>query len=59
MTEKERDVAGRNPLLLLTATLLAATLEVALPNLQVEAPGTEGESLPGEAIERSSICRCS
>ena len=34
----------------LTALLLAATLEVALPNLQVEVPGAEGESLPGEAI---------
>jgi len=33
---KERDVAGRNPLLLLTAVLLAATLEVALPNLRVD-----------------------
>ena len=43
-------MAGRNPLLLLTATLLAATLEVALPNPQIEVPGAEGESLQGEAI---------
>src|SRR5439155_18669604 len=40
-----RDVAGRNPLLLLTALLLAATLEVALPNLEV--PGAEGGVPPG------------
>jgi len=47
---KERDVASRNPLILLTALLLAATLEVALPNLQVEVPGAEVESLQREAI---------
>ena len=34
----------------LTALLLAATLEVALPNLQVEVPGAEVESLRREAI---------
>ena len=43
-------MASRNPLLLLTALLLAATLEVALPNPQIEVPGAEGESLQGEAI---------
>ena len=41
---------GRNPLLVLTAALLAATLQVALPNLHVEVPGTEDEPLPGETI---------
>ena len=43
-------MAGRNPLLLLTAALLAATLQVALPNLHVEVPGAEDEPLPGETI---------
>ena len=41
---------GRNPLLVLTAALLAATLQVALPNLHVEVPGAEDEPLPGETI---------
>ncbi len=41
-------MAGRNPLLVLTAALLAATLQVALPNLHVEVPGAEDEPLPGE-----------
>ena len=41
---------NRNPLLVLTAALLAATLEVALPNLHVEVPDADGEPLPGETI---------
>jgi hypothetical protein len=41
---------GRNPLLVLTAALLAATLQVALPNLHVEVPGAEDEPLPGETM---------
>jgi hypothetical protein len=44
-------VAGRNPFLLLTAALLAATLQVALPNLHVEVPGAEDEPVPGETID--------
>jgi len=43
-------VVGRNPLLVLTAALLAATLQLALPNLHVEVPGAEDEPLPGETI---------
>jgi len=43
-------VAGRNPLLLLTAALLAATVQLALPNLHVEVPGAEGESRQEETI---------
>jgi len=30
--------------------LLAATLQLALPNLHVEVPGAEDEPLPGETI---------
>ena len=41
---------GRNPLLVLTVALLAATLQLALPNLHVEVPGAEDEALPGETI---------
>ena len=43
-------MVGRNPLLVLTAALLAATLQLALPNLHVEVPGAEDEPLPGETI---------
>jgi hypothetical protein len=43
-------VTDRNPLLVLTAALLAATLQLALPNLHVEVPGAEDESLSGETI---------
>lgn len=43
-------MVGRNPLLVLTAALLAATLQLALPNLHVEIPGAEDEPLPGETI---------
>jgi hypothetical protein len=43
-------VMDRNPLLVLTAALLAATLQLALPNLHVEVPGAEDEALPGETI---------
>jgi hypothetical protein len=43
-------VVGRNPLLVLTAALLAATLQLALPNLHVEVPGAEDEPLSGETI---------
>jgi hypothetical protein len=31
--------------------LLAATLQVALPNLHVEVPGAEDEPVPGETID--------
>ena len=44
-------MTGRNPLLVLTAALLAATLEVALPTLHVEVPGAEDEPVPGETID--------
>jgi len=47
---KERDVAGRNALLIVTVALLAATLRLALPELHVEVPGAEGAALPGEPI---------
>ena len=43
-------MVGRNPLLVLTAALLAATLQLALPNLHIEVPGAEDEPLPGETI---------
>ena len=43
-------MVGRNPLLVLTAALLAATLQLALPNLHVEVPGAEDEPLLGETI---------
>ena len=46
-------MVGRNPLLVLTAALLAATLQLALPNLHVEVPGAEDEPLPGETIASS------
>jgi hypothetical protein len=43
-------MTGRNPLLVLTAALLAATLQLGLPNLYVEVPGAEDEPLSGETI---------
>jgi hypothetical protein len=47
---KEQDVVRRYHLLFMTAALLAATLEVALPNLRVEFRDLEGESLQEETI---------
>jgi hypothetical protein len=40
----------RNHLLLLTAALLAAALQLALPSLRVELPEAESESLQSETI---------
>ena len=44
-------MAGRNPLLVLTAALLAATLQLALPNLRVEVRGAESEPPSEETID--------
>jgi len=43
-------VAVRNRLLIVTIALLAATLALALPNLDVEIPGAEGESFATDTI---------
>ena len=52
---KEQDVVRRYHLLFMTAALLAATLEVALPNLRVEFRDLEGESLQEETIAPAQL----
>jgi hypothetical protein len=42
--KRNTEMARRNPLLLLTAVFLSATLQLALPKLPIEIPGAEGDS---------------